>query len=141
MWHLTHTLNLLSLKSNDQRAIVEQLLGITLLSEKADTLREKVKTTKDPSKRRRVPIKGIESKSTYQRSKLNPKRRSKMWEDKKDEDIQKLQKAIVDLGDVDIDKELEQHRLLSEYTEKKNKIESQQVGLKALFVIQKNKNA
>ena len=121
----TYTEPFLSLKSNDQRAIVEQLLGITLLSEKADTLREKVKTTKDQAKEEEFRIKGIESANQHIKDQIESlKRRSKMWEDKKDEDIQKLQKAIVDLGDVDIDKELEQHRLLSEYTEKKNKIES-----------------
>ena len=121
----TYTEPFLSLKSNDQRAIVEQLLGITLLSEKADTLREKVKDTKDRAKEEEFRIKGIESANEHIKDQIESlKRRSKMWEDKKDEDIQKLQKAIVDLGDVDIDKELEQHRLLSEYTEKKNKIES-----------------
>jgi len=37
----------LALKSNDQRTIIEQLLGITLLSEKADTVKELIKLSKD----------------------------------------------------------------------------------------------
>ena len=123
----TYTEPFLSLKANDQRAIVEQLLGITLLSEKADTLREKVKTTKDQAKEEEFRIKGVESANDHIKDQIESlKRRSKMWEDKKDEDIQKLQKAIADLGDVDIDKELEQHSLLADYNDKKNKIESAQ---------------
>ena len=43
----TYTEPFLALKNNDQRAIIEQLLGITILSEKADLLREKIKITRD----------------------------------------------------------------------------------------------
>ena len=41
----TYTEPFLSLKTNDQRVIIEQLLGITLLSEKADRLKELSKAT------------------------------------------------------------------------------------------------
>ena len=43
----TYTEPFLSLRANDQREVIEQLLGITLLSEKADALKEQVKITKD----------------------------------------------------------------------------------------------
>ena len=43
----TYTEPFLALKANDQRAIIEQLLGITMLSEKADALKEQLKATKD----------------------------------------------------------------------------------------------
>ena len=43
----TYTEPFLALKPNDQRAIIEQLLGITILSEKADLLREATKITRD----------------------------------------------------------------------------------------------
>jgi hypothetical protein len=36
----TYTEPFLALRANDQRTIIEQLLGITLLSEKADKLKE-----------------------------------------------------------------------------------------------------
>ena len=35
------------MRANDQRAIIEQLLGITILTEKADALKDQVKQTKD----------------------------------------------------------------------------------------------
>ena len=43
----TYTEPFLSMRTNDQRAIIEQLLGITLLSEKADKLKELTRATKD----------------------------------------------------------------------------------------------
>ena len=43
----TYTEPFLSMRANDQREIIEQLLGITLLSEKAEILKELVRTTKE----------------------------------------------------------------------------------------------
>ena len=49
----TYTEPFLSLRANDQRAMIEQLLGITELSEKADILKELLKQTKDSHQGRR----------------------------------------------------------------------------------------
>jgi hypothetical protein len=35
------------MKANEQREIIEQLLGITLLSEKAEALKEQIRISKD----------------------------------------------------------------------------------------------
>ena len=43
----TYTEPFLSMRANDQRIIIEQLLGITLLSEKADALKEQTRLTKE----------------------------------------------------------------------------------------------
>jgi len=43
----TYTEPFLSLKANEQRAMIEQLLGITQLSEKAENLKEQIKASKD----------------------------------------------------------------------------------------------
>jgi DNA repair exonuclease SbcCD ATPase subunit len=42
----TYTEPFLSMRANEQRAIIEQLLGITILTEKADCLKEKVRQQK-----------------------------------------------------------------------------------------------
>ncbi|MBR20090.1 MAG: hypothetical protein CMA64_08110 [Euryarchaeota archaeon] len=121
----TYTEPFLSLKSNDQRAIIEQLLGITLLSEKAEKLKEEMKVNRDKAKEEEFRIQGVEKANEHIKEQIEKlKRSSKLWEDKKDEDIQKLQKAIIDLGDVDIDKELEQHTLLAEWNEQQSQINS-----------------
>jgi DNA repair exonuclease SbcCD ATPase subunit len=116
----TYTEPFLSLKNNDQRAIIEQLLGITLLSEKAERLREDMKRNRDDAKEEEFRIQGVEKANSHIKEQIeNLKRRSKLWEDKKDEDIQKLQKAIIDLGDVDIDNELGQHNKLNDFRDLK----------------------
>src|SRR6056300_183136 len=43
----TYTEPFLSMRVNDQKDIIEQLLGITILSEKAETLKEQIRKTKD----------------------------------------------------------------------------------------------
>jgi DNA repair exonuclease SbcCD ATPase subunit len=43
----TYTEPFLSMKAGDQRNIIEQLLGITLLSEKAENLKEQIRISKD----------------------------------------------------------------------------------------------
>jgi hypothetical protein len=43
----TYTEPFLSLKANEQRTIIEQLLGITVLSERAERIKELNKATKD----------------------------------------------------------------------------------------------
>ena len=46
----TYTEPFLSMKNNDQRDIIEQLLGITMLTEKAERLKEQQKTVRDSIK-------------------------------------------------------------------------------------------
>jgi DNA repair exonuclease SbcCD ATPase subunit len=50
----TYTEPFLSMRAADQRTIIEQLLGITQLSDKADALKEQVKATKDTIDRKSV---------------------------------------------------------------------------------------
>ena len=42
----TYSEPFLAMRTNDQRAIIEQLLGITILSEKAETLKEEIRNTR-----------------------------------------------------------------------------------------------
>ena len=43
----TYSEPFLALKTNDQRDIIEQLLGITLLSEKAEVIKNMIRDSKD----------------------------------------------------------------------------------------------
>jgi DNA repair exonuclease SbcCD ATPase subunit len=112
----TYTEPFLALKNNDQRAIIEQLLGITLLSEKSEKLKDQMKANREDAKEEEYRIQGVEQANAHIKEQIeNLKRRSKLWETTKDEQVQKLEKAIIDLGDVDINKELEQHKKLSDF--------------------------
>jgi len=112
----TYSEPFLSMRQNDQRAIIEQLLGITILSEKAENLKELVRNTKNKIQQEEFRIKAVEdanSKITEQVEAL--KRRQSLWQKKKDEDVSKLKTAIDDLAHVDIDTELRIHTELTDW--------------------------
>ena len=60
----TYTEPFLSMRQNDQRAIIEQLLGITILSEKADNLKEQVRQTKDTITQETLKIEAKQSSNS-----------------------------------------------------------------------------
>lgn len=106
----TYSEPFLSMRVNDQRAIIEQLLGITILSEKAETLKEIVRVTKNNIQEEEFRIKAVEDANGKIVEQVDAlKRRQRMWLDKKDQDVSKLVKAIDDLSHVDIDAELRAH--------------------------------
>lgn len=109
----TYTEPFLSMKAADQREIIEQLLGITLLSEKAEALKLLVKDTKDLIQKEQFKIESVKAANeNVQKSIDSLTIKSSAWESKKDRDIENLGRAIVKLESVDIDNELSLHKLL-----------------------------
>lgn len=118
----TYTEPFLSMRANDQRQIIEQLLGITLLSEKATILKEQIKETKDIIKEEEFKIKGIEdANKAIEKSISDLERRKDLWISKQKHDIEDMESAIEDLDKLDIDQEIKNHALLEEYTTTKSK--------------------
>ena len=114
----TYTEPFLALKNNDQRAIIEQLLGITLLSEKADLLREQIRINRDRLTEENARISAV--KDSNEKIKENIERlhsRRKAWIAQNKQDCEKLAKAIKELEHLDIDQELEDHEKLEKWTE------------------------
>jgi DNA repair exonuclease SbcCD ATPase subunit len=121
----TYTEPFLSMKANDQRAIIEQLLGITLLSEKAENLKEQVRITKEEITQESARIDAVKkSNDKIQESIDSLKLKQTAWQRSKDSDISKIQKAIDELASVDIDAEIVQHDKLKVYDELAAKIKS-----------------
>ena len=119
----TYTEPFLALRANDQRTIIEQLLGITLLSEKADKLKETNKATKDAITKEEFRIKAVgDANKRIEEQIESLKRRQKIWTDKHAEDTGKLQTALNQLLKIDIDAEIEAHKALTEYKSKKKDI-------------------
>lgn len=113
----TYTHPFLALKANEQRDIIEQLLGITLLSEKAEVIKSLVKDTKDEIQQEEFKIKAIEEANKRVKEQIESlKRRQKLWQSKHDEDIKKLQESYDELSKIDISHELEMHKKLAEHT-------------------------
>ena len=121
----TYTEPFLSMKAGDQRVIIEQLLGITLLSEKAETLKELIRQTKDNITSETAGIEAArKSNEKIQQSIDALLTRQKAWNSQKDQDLEKIARAIVELENVDINAELEAHAALKLYDEQSAKIKS-----------------
>jgi len=119
----TYTEPFLSMKAADQRAIIEQLLGITLLSEKAEALKELIKISKDSIVTENTKIETIKiSNDRIQQSIESLERKQKMWEEQNETSITNLAKAIEQLLDIDIDQEVAAHRALDAYNTKRKTI-------------------
>jgi DNA repair exonuclease SbcCD ATPase subunit len=119
----TYTEPFLALKSNDQRIIIEQLLGITVLSEKADALKEQVKATRDAITQEEYRIKAVtDANARIQEQIEATRRRQTIWTTKHTNEISELEKALEVIGDLDIEQELINHDLLDEYNKTSNSI-------------------
>ena len=114
----TYTQPFLSTKQAEQREIIEQLLGITLLSQKADLLKEKQKATKQMLTEEKLRLEAINaSNEKIQESIESLKIRSTAWIKQKKEDIANFQDAIAELEKVDIKAELDAHKKLQTHNE------------------------
>ena len=121
----TYTEPFLSMRANDQRAVIEQLLGITILTEKADLLKEKVRQTKDFITEETLKINAIEaSNKKIEQSIETLAGRQRAWVAKRKTDADKMQTALEELEKLDIDAELEAHDKLTNWTELNNRITS-----------------
>lgn len=120
----TYTEPFLSMRANDQRSIIEQLLGITLLSEKADMLKSNVKETKDSISQEEFRISAlIDANKRIEDQIAGLERRQKLWLIKHNEDVTALNAAITELEKIDVEAELQSHKDKSEYLEKKSKLD------------------
>jgi len=107
----------LSLKSNDQRTIIEQLLGITLLSERAEKIKELNKSTKDSISKEEFRIRAVQEANKRIDEQIESlRKRQKMWTAKQAEDIVRFESAIASLEHIDIEAEVAAHKALSEYS-------------------------
>jgi DNA repair exonuclease SbcCD ATPase subunit len=121
----TYTEPFLSMRANDQRVIIEQLLGITILSEKAEALKEIIRTTKDNIVTENANIEATKkSNDKIQLSIDSLITRQTAWNSQRDNDLEKIGRAIIELENVDIDEELIKHADLKEYNDKFAKLKS-----------------
>ena len=120
----TYTEPFLSLKANEQRTIIEQLLGITMLSEKADALKDLIKTTKDAIVAEEARIKAVTDANHRIEEQIESlRKRQRLWIAKQDEDCEKMRTAIADLTTINIEAEIQAHRDLDAYNSKKKAID------------------
>ena len=114
----TYTQPFLATKQAEQREIIEQLLGITLLSQKAELLKDQQRATRTELTEEKIKIESIlASNEKIQESIESLKLRSSAWQQQKTDDTKKFQQAITELEKVDINKELDAHKKLAKHTQ------------------------
>jgi DNA repair exonuclease SbcCD ATPase subunit len=119
----TYTEPFLSMRAADQREVIEQLLGITLLSEKAEALKVLIKDTKDSIVEENARIEATKRANDNIQISINSlELKSSAWENKKDTDIENLGRAIMKLESVDIVAELATHAELKLWDENDTKL-------------------
>jgi DNA repair exonuclease SbcCD ATPase subunit len=116
----TYSQPFLALKNNEQREIIEQLLGITLLSEKAEIIKGLLKDTKDEIQREDFKVKAVEEANKRVKEQIESlKRRRNLWQAKHDSDLAYIATQYEDLSKVDIDDELLAHKDLVIWNQQK----------------------
>jgi len=114
----TYSTPFLALKANEQRDIIEQLLGITLLSEKAEVIKDMIRQSKDDIQQEEFRVRAVEEANKRVKEQIESlKRRQKLWNAKHEEDLEKLAIQYTRLSQIDIEKELQAHKELIVYNQ------------------------
>ena len=129
----TYTEPFLAMRTNDQRAIIEQLLGITILSEKANSLKDETKKTKDAIQEETMRINAIQTANEkIEGTVVGLQSKQRAWLSKRTSDTVKLREGIDELEHLDIEKELEFHERLQNWNEHNNAISALRKELSTL---------
>jgi DNA repair exonuclease SbcCD ATPase subunit len=105
----------LALKTGEQRVIIEQLLGITKLSEKAEKLKDESKTIRDSIKEEEFRISAAtEANKRIETNISSLEVKSAAWNKSRELKIEKLQSSIMELLALDIDSEILLHKTKKE---------------------------
>jgi DNA repair exonuclease SbcCD ATPase subunit len=116
----TYSQPFLALKNNEQKDIIEQLLGITLLSEKAEVVKDLIRQSKDDIQQEEFRVKAIEEANKRVKEQIDAiKRRQTLWLKKHDEDLANYALEYDELLKIDIDAELLAHKDLIAWNKQK----------------------
>lgn len=112
----TYTEPFLKLRPGDQRAIIEELLGITQISQRADLLKEQVKDSKDAIKSEEFRIKAVlETNQQIQRTINDLEAKSRSWNTERARRIEAAKSQLEGLQNLNIDAEIEAHKLIVDF--------------------------
>ena len=112
----TRTIPFLNEKANVQRDMIEELLGITQLSVKAEILKERVRKTKIDIDREELTIRLLKQQNEKTLQTIQEiKRKSTMWEKTHQSNCENFQFKISKLQELMIDEEIEAHKIYDKY--------------------------
>ena len=126
----TYTEPFLAMKSNDQRSIIEELLGISRLSEKAERLKELMRETNEDIKTEQARLEQVKISNEKMEETIRKFQiKNIAWEETHKKAITELTNGITELEKIDIDAEIQQHKLLTHWQEQSQKIKSYEQNL------------
>jgi len=126
----TYTEPFLAMKANEQRAIIEELLGISRLSEKAERLKEHMRETNEDMKTEQARLEQVKISNEKMEETIRKFQiRSLSWEEAHKKAVAELTNGIKELEKIDINVEIQQHKLLSQWQERSQKIKSYEQNL------------
>ncbi len=108
----------LKLGAKQQRDFIEELLGMKMLSEKAETLKEVIKATKEEIKMEEFKLQTIqESNKKIEKNIKEFKDKGTRWDNEHQNKIANLQMTLDELSKIDAEKEIENHKILKSIIE------------------------
>jgi DNA repair exonuclease SbcCD ATPase subunit len=126
----TYTEPFLAMKANDQRSIIEELLGISRLSEKAERLKELMRDTNEDIKTEQARLEQVKISNEKMEETIRKFQiKNIAWEETHKKAITELTNGITELEKIDIDAEIHQHKLLTHWQEQSQKIKSYEQNL------------
>jgi DNA repair exonuclease SbcCD ATPase subunit len=107
----TYTEPFLQMGAGKQREIIEELLGITLLSQKAENLKELIRVTKTKIEQEEFQINTIRnSNQRIQNTISELDKKILQWDQSHQREIATIQQALRELRDLDVHAEIEAHK-------------------------------
>ena len=107
----TYTEPFLSMGAGKQREIIEELLGITLLSQKAENLKKLIQTTKQTIEQEEFKIHTIKNSNTRILSTIESlNQKTQQWDTQHQNKIQDLENALDALSHLDVEQEIQSHK-------------------------------
>ena len=132
----TYTEPFLSLNTANQRAIIEQLLGITLLSEKAENLKEFNRETKRVISTIEARITAdIDANKRIQAQIDNLKRKERLWIKSHNSEVEEIENAIAALNKLNIDEEIAMHGEVKKWKKVQERIEKRDKDIKEFTLL------
>jgi len=125
----TYSEPFLAMKAAEQRELIEQLLGITQLSEKAEILKEQLKNTKDKIKEEEFRVEAIkEANSRIEKNITSLVTKSDKWVEDQETLVTDAAEAIIVLEGINVEEEIEKHKdlvIIKEDQAKFDKLEAE----------------
>lgn len=114
----TKTTPFLSESANKQRELIEELISITQLSQKAELLKQMIKEIRTEIQNEEIRIKTVQDSNERVQKAINDLNfKSRMWDQNHNKKLEGLAENLVVLEQVNVDQEIANHALLAQWNE------------------------